>query len=266
MPPAISNACLFGGDIDAAQRTAIEQIVTANHISCVQLNECDRQSLTIRLIPLRTGRLCIDGVVGRLSVTNEPNSLWDRLRFDALAIRHDAQHDAGSAAAVASAQQQQQQQQQFDQKLCIDVLPALPSLQVQFSAVPDEVLAGEIIPVQVTMTNAGAVGLGEVWAATEQPRWVLGDDRELPLSVLKGEWCIVLVLLIHITIFSIDPQTSKTSPMRRSSATKRPVVSTRSACYALRPALRTPLGRTRRAPLPFTFRRRCARAQTMSSC
>lgn len=143
----------------------------------MQLNEFDRQSLTIRLIPLQTGRLCIDGVVGRLSVTNEPNSLWGRLRFDALTIRHETQHEAGAGAGAL---------QQFDQKLSIDVLPALPSLQVQFSAVPDEVLAGEIIPVQVTMTNAGAVGLGEVWAATEQPRWVLGEDRELPLSVLKG--------------------------------------------------------------------------------
>lgn len=178
---AVHNVALFGTEPSAAQRAAVEQCVTASHIRCVQLNECERQSLTIRLVPLQTGRLSIDGVVGRLSVTNEPNTLWGRLRFEPLPIQQPQQQSATTTAAGGGAQQQQL----FDQKLHIDVVPAVPSLHVQFSAMPDEVLAGEIIAVQVTMTNAGAVGLGDVWAATEHPRWVLGDEPELPLSVLK---------------------------------------------------------------------------------
>lgn len=191
----ISNAPLFGANggleaAPAAQRAAIEQCVTATHIRSVHLNEFDRQTLCIRLIPLQTGRLTVDGVVGRLSLTNEPSTLWGRLNFDPVPIVGNDSATSGPGVSAAAAQAvgaQQQQQQQFDKKLQIDVLPAVPSLQVQFSAVPDEVLAGEIVAVQVTLSNAGAVGLGDVWAATEHPRWVLGEERELPLSVLKGK-------------------------------------------------------------------------------
>lgn len=199
---AISNAPLFGANGDteaapAAQRATIEQCVTETHIRSVHLNEFDRQTLCVRLIPLRTGRLTVNGVVGRLSLTNEPSSLWGRLNFDAMPILRNEPAGSGAGGSAQAVAAQQQQQQQFDKKLQIDVLPAVPSLQVQFSAVPDEVLAGEIIAVQVTLSNAGAVGLGDIWAATEHPRWVLGEERELPLSVLKGNNVVLSSIAQH---------------------------------------------------------------------
>lgn len=183
----------------SAQRALIDGTVTATYIGRVQLNESERQTLVIRLIPLRTGRLCVDGVVGRLSLIGEPNGLWGRLNFVNMAVRTDMSGTLQPtntnvsppqmvSAAAATTTATSTAATSFDQKLLIDVLPAMPALHVQFSAVPGEVLAGEIIAVQVTLTNTGAVGLGEVWAATEQPRWVLGEDEgELPLSVLKSE-------------------------------------------------------------------------------
>lgn len=133
------------------------------------LNECDRKAVSIRLIPLHTGKLRIDGVVGRISATNEPNSLWGKLLFTAQPI-----HELPN------------QPVQFDRKLELEVLPPAPALHVQFSSVPSEVIAGEVIPVTVTLTNSGTAPLSDIYAASETPRWVLGDDLELPLSVLKG--------------------------------------------------------------------------------
>lgn len=48
-------------------------------------------------------------------------------------------------------------------------------------------MAGEIIPITVNLTNAGAESLTEIYVASEDPRWILGDinGQELPLSVLR---------------------------------------------------------------------------------
>lgn len=76
---------------------------------------------------------------------------------------------------------------EFDRKLEISVLPPAPALHVSFSAVPQEILAGEIIPITVHLTNAGVDGIGSVYVASELPRCILGDlpGQELPLSVLR---------------------------------------------------------------------------------
>lgn len=168
----ISNVPLFTNEATPEQRDVINSLLTTSHIASVPLNECDRRSVSICLIPLQIGRLRIDGVVGRISATNEPNSLWGRLSFTTLPIRNELAN----------------QPIQFDRKLEIEVLPSAPALHVQFSSVPHEVIAGEVIPVTVTLTNSGAAPLGDIYAASETPRWVMGDDQELPLSVLKGKW------------------------------------------------------------------------------
>lgn len=168
---SVSNTALFTNDSSTPEhRDAINCLVTASHIVSLALNECDRKTVSIRLIPLQTGKLRIDGVVGRISATNEPNSLWGKLLFTAQPI-----HELSN------------QPIQFDRKLELEVLPPAPALHVQFSSVPHEVIAGEVIPVTVTLTNSGTVPLGDIYAASETPRWVLGDDFELPLSVLKGK-------------------------------------------------------------------------------
>lgn len=166
----VSNSALFTGDSSIEQRHIIESFVTASYIVSLQLNECDRKSVSIRLIPLQIGRLCIDGVVGRISATNEPNSLWGKLNFTAMPIRNEHPN----------------QPIQFDRKLELEVLPPAPALHVQFSSVPTEVIAGEIIPIAVTLTNSGTTPLANIYAASETPRWALGNECDLPLSVLKG--------------------------------------------------------------------------------
>ena len=77
---------------------------------------------------------------------------------------------------------------QYDRKLEIQVLPPASALHVSFSLVTREVIAGEIIPITIHLTNAGNDNLSDIYAATETPRWILGDlnGQELPLSILKG--------------------------------------------------------------------------------
>lgn len=79
---------------------------------------------------------------------------------------------------------------QYDKKLEINVLPPAPALNVSFSEIPQDVLAGEIIPITIHLINSGFVPINEIYVATENPRWLLCDindaDQELPLSVLRS--------------------------------------------------------------------------------
>lgn len=52
-------------------------------------------------------------------------------------------------------------------------------------------LAGEIIPITVYLTNAGAESLNDIWVVADEPRWILGElnSQELPLSLLRGKIC-----------------------------------------------------------------------------
>lgn len=176
-----SNRILFQSATLPADRSYVESIVTASHIKSLPLNEYDKKSVNIRLTPRQTGDLHVDGVVGRISATNEPNNLWGKLAFERVPIKLDMTKASSATAADKTVQ--------FDRKLEITVLPPLSALHVQFSAIPTEVIAGEIIPVQVSLCNAGTDALADVYAASETPRWILGDvnGQQLPLSVLKGD-------------------------------------------------------------------------------
>lgn len=79
---------------------------------------------------------------------------------------------------------------QFDKKLELTILPPAPALHILFSPIPQDLLAGEIIPVTVNLTNAGTETLTDIYVVAEDPRWVLGDitGNELPLSLLKGKY------------------------------------------------------------------------------
>lgn len=78
---------------------------------------------------------------------------------------------------------------QFDKKLELLVLPPAPALHISFTSIPQELLAGEIIPIAVYLTNAGAEPLTDIYVAAEDSRWILGDanGQELPLSLLRGK-------------------------------------------------------------------------------
>lgn len=78
---------------------------------------------------------------------------------------------------------------QFDKKLEVIVLPPAPALHISFTPIPQELLAGEIIPITVNLANAGAEPLTDIYVAAEDSRWILGDidGQELPLSLLRGK-------------------------------------------------------------------------------
>lgn len=101
--------------------------------------------------------------------------MWGKLTFKPAIIKPD----------IASAADKPIQ---FDKKLELTILPPAPALHIKFSPIPQEVIAGEIIPVTINLTNAGAELLTDIYVASEEPRWILGDinNQELPLSLLRG--------------------------------------------------------------------------------
>lgn len=116
------------------------------------------------------GVLKIVGVAGRLSCPNETSgSLWGKLTFETNWIKIS------------------DKKTEMDKKLEIQVLPPAPALHVSFSQTPEEVLAGEIIPIMINLTNAGTNPIGDVFVAVENPRWISvnPEEADLPLSVLR---------------------------------------------------------------------------------
>lgn len=107
--------------------------------------------------------------------TKDTSSLWGKIDFETPIIKPDGPSSADKPV-------------QFDQKLNLTILPPAPALLVKFTQIPTEVLAGEIIPINVFLTNAGAEPLHDIWVVSDEPRWILGesDSQELPLSLLRG--------------------------------------------------------------------------------
>jgi len=71
--------------------------------------------------------------------------------------------------------------------LNIEILPPAPALQIQFSQIPNDILAGEIIPININMTNSGSSVITDVYISCENPRWLLinSDTSDLPLSIMR---------------------------------------------------------------------------------
>lgn len=109
--------------------------------------------------------------------------MWGKIDFEAPIIKPD-----GPSAA--------DKPPQFDKKLNLSILPPAPALHVSFTQIPVEVLAGEIIPITVYLTNAGAESLNDIWVVADEPRWILGElnSQELPLSLLRGKICVFFLL------------------------------------------------------------------------
>lgn len=115
--------------------------------------------------------------------TKETSSLWGKIDFEAPIIKPDGPSSA-------------EKPPQFDKKLNLTILPPAPALHVSFTQIPVEVLAGEIIPITVYLTNAGAVSLNDIWVVGDEPRWILGEpnSQELPLSLLRGKFTLKFTL------------------------------------------------------------------------
>lgn len=194
-----TNANLFKSDVSNDDRNAIYNVVASTFIKAIQLNEHEKKVVVIKLTPRYTGQLVIKSVVGKISVsivnvyslrdvlelissiifaqaTKEPSSLWGKLNFDTTIIKPDGPVNVEKPL-------------QFDKKLELTVLPPAPALHISFTPIPHELLAGEIIPITVNLTNGGAEPLTDIYVAAEDSRWILGDisGQELPLSLLRGK-------------------------------------------------------------------------------
>ncbi|XP_055532257.1 trafficking protein particle complex subunit 8 [Wyeomyia smithii] len=171
-----SNKPLFLGEISSEQRKEIDNVVTTTSVSSVQFGEHEVKTISLKLIPRSTGQLRILGVIGKISsnatgVTDAPN-IWGKQLFETASIRSTAKDNRAA---------------QFDRKLEIEVLPPAPALHVSFSQTPMEILAGEVIPIKINMTNTGVSVLNDIYICIENPRYVLvnPEECEIPLSVLR---------------------------------------------------------------------------------
>lgn len=121
------------------------------------------------------GYLRIVGVAGKVSSALEKVSIWGRLNFDMIPIKGDSNPG----------------KRDYDRKLEIQVLPPISALKVRFSEVPKEVLAGEVFPITVELSNTGPNNIKEIFLATNSPKELIlksesSDKIALPLSIEKG--------------------------------------------------------------------------------
>ncbi|XP_053675032.1 trafficking protein particle complex subunit 8 [Anopheles nili] len=180
-----SNRPLFLGDVSLEERSDIENVVATSFVALVTFAEHETKTLVLKLTPRSTGQLRILGIVGKLSAASpagpgEAPSLWGKQMFETQPIRIPSSvgKDGGKAPTTVS---------MFDRKLEIEILPPAPALHVSFSRTPAEVLAGEVIPIRVNMTNAGVSMLNDIYVCIDNPRYVLlnPSEADIPLSIRR---------------------------------------------------------------------------------
>lgn len=162
-------------EINEDARVYYDSIVSSSTIKSIQLNGQDKKTIVFKLTPKMQGNLIITGLVGRISALNDNLTLLGKIIFPKTFSKNEK----------ASSGDLNQNDKIFD----IVILPPAPALHVNFSCTPSNVLAGEIIPVQVYLTNTGVNALTNIYMATDEPRWIIinPEENELPLSILKGE-------------------------------------------------------------------------------
>uniref|UniRef100_A0A240PL03 Trafficking protein particle complex subunit 8 n=1 Tax=Anopheles epiroticus TaxID=199890 RepID=A0A240PL03_9DIPT len=181
-----SNRPLFLGDVSLEERSEIENVVASSFVALVTFGEHETKTLVLKLTPRSTGQLRILGIVGKISAaqptgsTGEAPSLWGKQLFEAQPIRIVGGKDGIKPALVGAVPS-------FDRKLEIEILPPAPALHVSFSRAPSEVLAGEVIPIKMNMTNAGVSVLKDIYVCIDNPRYVLlnPSEADIPLSIRR---------------------------------------------------------------------------------
>uniref|UniRef100_A0A1Y9HER4 Uncharacterized protein n=1 Tax=Anopheles funestus TaxID=62324 RepID=A0A1Y9HER4_ANOFN len=185
-----SNRPLFLGDVNLEERSEIENVVASSFVAVVTFGEHETKTLVLKLTPRSTGQLRILGIVGKISAAQptgtgaDAPSLWGKQLFEAQPIRiGSAGGKDGNKPALASSPPAPT----FDRKLEIEILPPAPALHVSFSRAPMEVLAGEVIPIKMNMTNAGVSVLNDIYVCIDNPRYVLlnPNEADIPLSIRR---------------------------------------------------------------------------------
>lgn len=148
-------------------------MIACTVIDSVEFGEYEKKTIHMKISSKFIGYLRIVGVAGKVSSVLDKIPIWGKLSFDKIPIKTD----------------DKQPKQDYDRKLEIQILPPISSLQVRFSNVPKEVLAGEVFPVNIEMVNSGPNEICDVFVATNSPRDLILEPEtivEMPLSIQKG--------------------------------------------------------------------------------
>ncbi|KAH8242084.1 hypothetical protein KR026_000812 [Drosophila bipectinata] len=171
----LSNACVYEESSDSASKIAVRAAIKTTCVGSIELAEHAEQTLHFKLISKLTGRLNILGVVCRVAATADPAaSLLGSLQFETQRIR--------------SNNAKQSSQSLLDNRLSIKLVSTLPAMSVSFSPVPSKLLAGEIVPVYVTLRNLGIAPIEEIYLGCDNPRCLtlLDQHNQMPLAMMSS--------------------------------------------------------------------------------
>lgn len=200
-------------------KAAVSAAIKTNCVPSVMLDERCEHTIYFKITPKLTGLLNIIGVVGEVVLTAEPTAcLQGMLKFETPQVKVKGK---------------QATQMLMDNKLSIKVTQAVPAMSVSFTQLPTKLIAGEILPVVVSLRNSGIVPIEDVFLCCDQPRWLtLTDvDTEVPLSILKcNVFKLALILVIILIVITYALQLLKISRMRSYRKIVSCVVNVYSAC------------------------------------
>ncbi|XP_017127642.1 trafficking protein particle complex subunit 8 [Drosophila elegans] len=171
----LSNACVYEESADSASKIAVGAAIKTSCVAAIELAEQAEQTLHFKLTPKLTGRLNVLGVICRVAASADPvASLLGTLQFETQKIRPN--------------NAKQSSQTVLDNRLTIKLIPQLPAMNVSFSPVPSRLLAGEIIPVSVTLRNLGIAPIEEIYLGCDNPRCIslLDQHSQMPLAMMSS--------------------------------------------------------------------------------
>lgn len=162
----------------AAVKAAIKTTCNTSMV----LEEREEKTVNFKLLPKLTGKLNILGIVAKVAANSEPNAtLQGFLQFETQMIKPTTGKPSNQSL--------------FDAKLNIRIQQPMPSLSVSFSAIPTDLIVGEIIPLQISLRNLGIAPIEEIYVACDNPRWItlLDSGTELPLSILSCKYYLLIM-------------------------------------------------------------------------
>lgn len=148
-------------------------MITCSIVDSVEFGEYEKKTINMVISSKYIGYLRVVGIAGKVSSTLDKIQIWGKVNFDKISIKLEPN----------------QVKQDYDRKLEIEILPAVSALQVKFTEVPKEVLAGEIFPVSIELFNAGPNDIVDVYISNNSPRELVIEPKtihEMPLSIMKG--------------------------------------------------------------------------------
>ncbi|CRL02155.1 CLUMA_CG015335, isoform A [Clunio marinus] len=157
----------------SSEYSAEESVIVCTVIDAVEFGEYEKKTIHMKISSKFVGYLRIVGVAGKVSSIIDKVRIWGKLNFEKIPIKLEANNQVKS---------------DYDRKLEIQILPPTSALQVRFSDVPKEVLAGEVFPVTMEVNNTGLNDINDLFIATNSPKEMILEPKtivDLPLSIEK---------------------------------------------------------------------------------